>query len=79
MLREHNELFTETSWLAVMVGQGVEARDYHPAADILSDGDALQRLAHIRDVVAQTAAMMSMQRDYLQQQGSASNVVLHAS
>ena len=79
VLREHNELFTETSWLAVMVGQGVEARDYHPAADILSDGDTLQRLAHIRDVVAQTAAMMSMQRDYLQQQGSASNLVLHAS
>jgi tryptophan halogenase len=79
VLREHNELFTETSWLAVMVGQGVEARDYHPAADILPDAETLDRLAHIREVVANTAALMPMQRDYLQEQGSASNLVLHAS
>ena len=76
VVREHEELFTETSWLAVMVGQGAEAQDYHPAADILPDSETLQRLAHIREVVAQTAAMMPMQNDYLQRQGSASNVSL---
>jgi len=80
VIREHEELFTETSWLAVMVGQGAEAQDYHPAADILPDSETLQRLAHIREVVAQTAALMPMQNDYLQRQGSASNVTLrHAS
>jgi len=80
VIREHDELFTETSWLAVMVGQGTEAQDYHPAADILPDSETLQRLAHIREVVAQTAALMPMQNDYLQGQGSASNVTLrHAS
>jgi tryptophan halogenase len=78
IFREHNELFTETSWLAVMVGQGMEAQTYHPAADILPDQETLSRLAHIREVVAQTAALMPMQRDYLQRQGSASNLVLHA-
>jgi tryptophan halogenase len=76
VIREHDELFTETSWLAVMVGQGIEAQDYHPAADILPDSETLQRLAHIREVVAQTAALMPMQNDYLQGQGSASNVTL---
>jgi tryptophan halogenase len=70
VLREHNELFTETSWLAVMVGQGIEAGDYHPAADILPDSETLQRLAHIREVVASTAELMPMQRDYLQQIGA---------
>lgn len=79
VLREHNELFTETSWLAVMVGQGVEATDYHPAADILPDSETLKRLEHIREVVATTAELMPMQRDYLREQGSASNLVLHAS
>ena len=78
IFREHNELFTETSWLAVMVGQGIEAQSYHPAADILPDQETLSRLAHIREVVGQTAALMPMQRDYLQLQGSASNLVLHA-
>jgi tryptophan halogenase len=76
VFREHEELFTETSWLAVMVGQGAEAEDYHPAADILPDPQTLQRLAHIREVVAQTSSLMPMQRAYLQQQGSASNVTL---
>ena len=56
IFREHEELFTETSWLAVMVGQGIEAGGYHPAADILTDEETLRRLAHIREVVAQTAA-----------------------
>ena len=72
VLREHNELFTETSWLAIMVGQGIEAGDYHPAADILPDSETLQRLAHIREVVASTAELMPMQRDYLQQIGASS-------
>jgi tryptophan halogenase len=79
VLRDHNELFTETSWLAVMVGQGVEARDYHPAADMLPEAETLRRLANMREVVANTAAMLPRQREYLQQQGSASNQVLHAS
>jgi tryptophan halogenase len=76
VLREHNELFTETSWLAVMVGQGIEAGDYHPAADILPDAETLQRLAHIREVVASTAELMPMQRDYLQQMGASSGLSL---
>jgi tryptophan halogenase len=61
-----------------MVGQGIEAKAYHPAADILADEETLSRLAHIREVIAQTASLMPMQRDYLQRQGSASNLVLHA-
>jgi len=56
VIREHEELFTETSWLAVMVGQGIEAGDYHPAADALTDAETLKRMKHMRDVVAQTAA-----------------------
>lgn len=76
VLREHNELFTETSWLSVMVGQGIEAADYHPAADMLPDSETLQRLAHIREVVAQTAELLPMQRDYLEQMGASSDLRL---
>ena len=73
IFREHEELFTETSWLAVMVGQGIEANRYHPAADLLADEETLRRLAHIREVVARTAQMMPTQADFLLQQGSNSN------
>ena len=65
VIREHEELFTETSWLSVMVGQGIKADAYHPAADLLSDDETLSRLRHMREVVANTAAAMSGQRDYL--------------
>ena len=67
VIREHEELFTETSWLAVMVGQGIEAQAYHPAADLLSDAETLNRLKHMREVVANTAAAMPRQRQYLAQ------------
>jgi tryptophan 7-halogenase len=67
VIREHEELFTETSWLAVMVGQGVEAKAYHPGADMIPDAETLSRLGHIREVVSNTADTMLQQRDYIQQ------------
>jgi tryptophan halogenase len=72
IFRENNELFTETSWLSVMVGQGIEAGGYHPAADTLADEETLTRLAHIREVVAQTAVQLPMQDEFLRREGSAS-------
>jgi tryptophan halogenase len=67
IFREHEELFTETSWLAAMVGQGVKAGAYHPAADILSDEETLKRLRHVREVIAQTSAAMPLQGEYIAQ------------
>jgi tryptophan halogenase len=74
--REHEELFTETSWLSVMVGQGIEAQGYHPAADLLPDAETLHRLTHIRQVVAGTAQAMPTQEAFLEQEGSASHASL---
>jgi tryptophan halogenase len=69
IFREGEELFTETSWLSVMVGQGIEAGGYHPAADLLSDTETLSRLQHIRQVVADTATLMPEQDEYLRRIG----------
>ncbi|MBW6527492.1 tryptophan 7-halogenase [Sphingomonas sp. RHCKR7] len=71
VFREGDELFTETSWLSVMVGQGVAAGGYHPAADLLSDAETLARLDHIRRVVAETAALLPRQDDHLRGLGCA--------
>jgi len=46
---------------------------------MLPDEETISRLAHIRQVISQTASLMPMQRDYLQRQESASNLGLHAS
>jgi tryptophan halogenase len=76
IFREHEELFTETSWLAVMVGQGIEAGGYHPAADLLPDDETLRRLDHIREVVGHTAGQMPTQDEFLRHHGSASGTIL---
>jgi tryptophan halogenase len=63
IFREHNEIFTETSWLAVMVGKGIVPAGYHPAADVLPDAETLTRLAHIRDVIAAVVPALPLHRD----------------
>jgi tryptophan 7-halogenase len=70
VFRENMELFTETSWLSVMVGQGIEPGGYHPAADLISDDETMTRLAHIRGVVQSTAEAMPTQSEFLMQSGS---------
>lgn len=71
VIRENNELFTETSWLSVMVGQGVQAGGHHPAARLLDDAETKRRLVHIRDVVAQAVSQMPTQDQFLAHNGSA--------
>ena len=71
VIREHNELFTETSWLSVMVGQGIEAGGYHPAAGLLDDDEARRRVGHIRQVIATAVSQMPTQEDFLARNGSA--------
>jgi tryptophan halogenase len=72
VFQEKDELFAVPSWLAVLVGQGFEARSYHPAADLLSDDETLTRLKHIREVVASTAAALPTQGEFLRMHGSVS-------
>jgi tryptophan 7-halogenase len=71
VIRNHNELFTETSWLAVLTGQGIAAGGHHPAADLLSDAEARERLDHIAQVVASNAAAMPSQAQFLEMIGGA--------
>ena len=70
VLREHHELFSETSWLAVMVGKGIQAEGYHPAADLMPLEETLRRVAHIRGVIADAAAAMPSQRAFLSGENS---------
>ena len=72
VFQEKDELFAVPSWLAVLEGQGIEARSYHPAADLLPDEETLTRLRHIREVVASTAAALPTQDQFLRAHNSVS-------
>ena len=71
VLREHNELFTETSWLSVMSGQGIEPAGHHPIASMLDNAETAKRLAHIREAIASNVAQMPPQHRFLEDNGSA--------
>ena len=71
VFREHNELFTETSWEAVLVGQGIEPGGGVIAADLLPDEETLKRLASIRATIARTVEQMPTQEEFLARNGGA--------
>ncbi|MDB5454892.1 MAG: tryptophan halogenase [Caulobacter sp.] len=58
VFRENEELFNDTSWFAVMIGQGLEPRGHDPMADIMSPDELRKRMANIRSVIARSAEVM---------------------
>lgn len=46
--RHDNEIFGELSWFAVMHGQGLTPKSYHPLADVMSDEELDRRMGEIR-------------------------------
>jgi tryptophan 7-halogenase len=48
--REHEELFTVSSWVQVLAGQGLVPRGYHPIAGLMPDEDLVRYLADTRDL-----------------------------
>jgi tryptophan halogenase len=63
--RENEELFNDTSWFAVMVGQGLKFRRYDPVAELLSIEETRARLAQIRKAVANSADYMPTHRQFI--------------
>lgn len=48
IFRENYELFSEVSWIAVMVGQRLIPASYHPVVDQISDSKLQEMLARVR-------------------------------
>jgi tryptophan halogenase len=51
VFRYDDELFAETSWVAVMMGQGIWPRNYDPLADVPPLEELQKKLAAIRAVI----------------------------
>lgn len=63
--RYEDELFSVTSWLAVLAGQRRAPQSHNPVADVLSEHNLTQSLANMRDVVAKTAAAMPTHQQFI--------------
>ena len=71
VLRRQEELFTEDSWIAVLLGQGAVPRGYDPLADSLPLENTRRFMQHVREVVMKTARAMPTHQSFIDQHCSA--------
>ncbi|MBB6094872.1 tryptophan halogenase [Povalibacter uvarum] len=61
------DLFQESSWLAVMLGQGITPRSYDPLADLIDADEARRHLKAMRITVRKAAEAMPAQSQFIAQ------------
>jgi tryptophan halogenase len=62
-----DELFKETSWFAILYGQGLMPQSYHPIADAMSEDDLQLTMARIRSAIKQRAETLPSHGEFIQQ------------
>jgi tryptophan 7-halogenase len=65
--RENEELFNDTSWFAVMSGQGMKPRTFDPVAAVLSMDETKKRLDEIKFAVGNSANYMPKHADFIKE------------
>ena len=65
VFREREELFTEVSWMQVMIGQHMMPRSYHPMVDNLSAEELRQMVAGTRAVLERASDVMPLHQDFI--------------
>jgi tryptophan halogenase len=63
--RENDELFNDTSWFAVMLGQGLKFDRFDPVAELLSLQETRARLTQIRTAIANSVDYMPSHRQFI--------------
>jgi tryptophan 7-halogenase len=65
LYKDPEDLFRESSWVQVMVGQGLLPEAYHPMADRIS-GDQLSRfLSDVQAIIAKAQASLPVHGDFI--------------
>jgi len=65
IFREDDELFTETSWAAVMMGQGIVMKGHNAMADTLNEAKTREELNAIEKSIQHVVQHMPSHSDYL--------------
>jgi len=72
--REAEELFTETGWLQVLIGQNITPRRYHPLADQLAPAQLAQLLDDIQVLQKRAVEQMPSHADYIRRTCAAASL-----
>lgn len=70
IFREGAELFGVTSWVAVMLGQGVWPKRYDTLVDSLDESKVAAAMAQIREACAEAARSLPTQEEFLRAAGA---------
>lgn len=65
IFRENEELFNDTSWFSVMMGQNFVPDQYDTVADVLSTEETIEKVDHIREVIATSVTHMPLHADFI--------------
>ena len=63
--RNGTELFAVTSWVQVMLGQGIMPRSYHPVVDWVSDDDLKSFAESVEKLIARCVSIMPRHEDFI--------------
>jgi tryptophan halogenase len=74
VFRYSDELFSDTSWVAVMLGQGIEPVSYDPVVDSVDPELAARNMAGLRGIIRKTAEAMPPQSMYIAKNCAASAI-----
>jgi tryptophan halogenase len=66
LVKENFDIFLESSWLQVMLGQGIMPQDYHPLADSLSEEQLLEKLKNTRETKLQPMEKIPAHDEFLE-------------
>ncbi|RDC60844.1 Tryptophan 7-halogenase [Alteripontixanthobacter maritimus] len=66
IFREEDELFTATSWVAVMLGQGIAPTGYNPMTATLKEPALSEELSEVERSITHLVGAMPSHRDYVQ-------------
>ncbi len=65
--RDVDDLFKDSSWTQVMLGQGVTPRGYSPMADKITDGELHEFLANVRKVIDRAVTGLATHDEFIKE------------
>jgi tryptophan halogenase len=65
LFRDSDDLFTESSWLAVLLGQGIMPRGHDPVADAIPAQDMMRALLSLKAAVRDAANALPDHQEFI--------------